>query len=425
MKAEIIAVGTELLMGYTVNTNAAWLAKELLNIGIGTYYQQVVGDNPKRMLAAIELATSRSDLVIVTGGLGPTRDDVTKQVVSQYLNTSLVVDDWQKAENQRYYDKNNRVMTAFDLNQALIVEGSTPLHNTVGLACGFVVESRRESDSSYQYLMVLPGPPFELKQMVIDAAIPYLKEHYYRETEIDSLYLNFYGIGEAPLALKIDDFITRQTNPTIAIYAKPRRVTIRLTANATSHQEAEELNQALADQLLEVLGDYFMGYGEGYTLEEEVIRLLKEQHKTLVTAESLTGGLVVERLTQVPGASEVIYGGLVTYQPEAKQELLGVNAETINAHSVYSEAVVREMAEGSLQQSGADLAIALSGVAGPDSDQNHPVGEVHLALAVRGEETQYQLRDIGNRPRNTVKEIAMYDALALIANHLKKQNKCS
>lgn len=425
MKAEIIAVGTELLMGYTVNTNVAWLAKQLLNIGIGTYYQQVVGDNPKRMLESIDLATSRSDLVIVTGGLGPTRDDVTKQVVSQYLNTPLVVDDWQKAENQKYYDKNNRVMTDFDLNQALIVEGSYPLHNTVGLACGFVVEGKGESDTRNQYLMVLPGPPFELKTMVTEVAIPYLQSHYDTESEIDSLYLNFYGIGEAPLALKIDNFISQQTNPTIAIYAKPRRVTVRLTANATSHQEAEKLNQALADQLLEVLGDYFMGYGEQYRLEEEVIRLLKEQNKTLITAESLTGGLVVEHLTKVPGASQVVYGGLVTYQPEAKQALLGVKFETIDTYSVYSEAVVREMAEGALQESGADLAIALSGVAGPDRDQDHPVGEVHLALAVRGGETQYQLRDIGNRPRNTVKEIAMYDALALVVNYLKQQNKCS
>lgn len=420
MKAEIIAVGTELLMGYTINTNAAWLAKELLNIGIGTYYQQVVGDNPERMIEAIELAASRSDLVIVTGGLGPTRDDVTKQIVAEYLGTSLVVDDWQKERNQKYYDKNNRVMTEFDLNQALIAEGSTPLHNTVGLACGFVSKQKSKETSDPQYMMVLPGPPFELKSMVTDQAIPYLKEHYYTDTEIDSLYLNFYGIGEAPLAVKIDDFITAQTNPTIAIYAQPRRVTVRLTANAKTHEEAEALNQQLADQLLEVLGKYFMGYGERYSLEEEVIRLLKEQNKKLVTAESLTGGLVVEHLTQVPGSSDAVYGGFITYQPEAKTAMLNVSQASIDEHSVYSETVARQMAEGALEESQADLAIALSGVAGPGSDQGHPVGEVHIALAIRGEETRYKLSDIGNRPRRTVQETAMYDALALIVNYLKE-----
>ena len=376
MKAEIIAVGTEILMGYIVNTNASWIGQELLDIGIGTYYQQVVGDNRGRMEEAIKLAASRSDIVIVSGGLGPTRDDITKQVVADFLGKSLVIDAKQEDKVKAYYHRRNYDYGLLDANQAAIAEGSQPYFNDVGLACGYGGEFMKENGTN-GLIVVVPGPPFELKPMFTNYVKPHLQNIFQEADNIESLYLNFYGRGETMLSKDLDDLIQDQSNPTIALYAQPNRVTLRLTASGRNREETNKLNQETADKIIERSKEYFIGYGENFTLEDYVVNKLIDEKKTITAAESLTGGLVLNSLAQISGVSQVLYGGFVTYMTPSKVELLDVDPVVIEEHSVVSEPVVRQMAEKARLKADTDLSLALTGVAGPESLEGHPAGEVY------------------------------------------------
>lgn len=414
MKAEIIAIGTELLMGYVVNTNASYISQSLLDIGIGTYYQQVVGDNDERIIEALALAASRSDLIILSGGIGPTRDDRTKLVLAEFLEEELSYDADQLKKVEMHYKKNNRIITEGDYQQALTISDSQTFFNEVGLASGLGYSRLSQNTLKSQHFIVLPGPPFEMKHMMENFVKPFIENQREDYEQIESLYINFYGLGEARVAQAIDDLIVSQTNPTLAIYAKPRLTTVRITASASNKLQAAELNQQAADKIIARLSEFYIGAGEHLSFEASVLRLLKEKKQTLSVAESLTGGMVMEELTAVSGASEVLKGGFVTYQNELKINLLGVNAATIDQYTVVSAEVAMEMAEQCLRKCHTDYALSLTGVAGPNPLEGHPAGRVFIALATKQKATQVIKLELVDKPRDIVREISKHEALNLL-----------
>lgn len=422
MKAEIIAVGTELLMGYVVNTNTSDIAQRLLSIGIGTYYQQVVGDNSERLKEALTLASERSDLIILSGGIGPTRDDMTKIILAEFLNEPLVYDPRQMEKVEDNYRRNNRKITEGDFRQALTIESGETFYNEVGLACGLGYEKTSLLIANgHQHYIVLPGPPYEMNHMMENYVKPYLKNHREETVQIESMYLNFYGLGEARVAQAIDDLVVSQTNPTIAIYARPRLTTIRVTSSASNKETAIQMNHKLAEELKNRMSDYYIGTGEHLSFEAYVLNLLEEHQKTLSVAESLTGGLVMSSLTAIPGASTVIKGGFVTYQTQQKEKLLGIKPEIIEEYTVVSAEVAQEMAEKCLAHCKSDFALSLTGVAGPGPLEEHPAGLVFIALAIKDEPTQIIKLMIDGKPREVVREIAKHEALNLLRKYLMEK----
>ena len=296
MKSEIITVGTELLMGQVINTNSATIARELAKLSIPTYYQQTVGDNPERMLESIQLASSRSDLIILSGGLGPTTDDITKQVLAKFVQKELVEDEEAMDKIIRFHKQSHRPMSPNNRLQALAFEGETVFKNHNGLAIGGAVET----DSTI--FIVLPGPPSELKMMLEKEAIPYLKDKVSNEGTFVSRYLRFFGIGESRLVTDLEQLIEEQTNPTIAPYAGMYEVVLRLTANGDTKEECEQLLDELEEKILSVEGEYFYGYGEYETLLSITSELLNSSGLSIASAESLTGGLFASTLISVEGS---------------------------------------------------------------------------------------------------------------------------
>lgn len=419
MKAEIIAVGTELLMGYVINTNTSYISQQLLDIGIGTYYQQVVGDNEERLLEAFEIAANRSDIIILSGGIGPTRDDVTKQVLSGFLNQPLIHDAAQLEKVNQHFSAQGRELSYSDHRQALTLQDGETFFNEVGMACGTGYVKQRPNLPN-QYFIVLPGPPFEMEHMMVHAVKPYLEKNVHEKIVIESLYMNFYGIGEARLAQQLDDLIVAQENPTIAVYAQPRITTVRLTANGLTSEEALQKNLRMSDTIMERLEEHFIGYGAEHTFETTIVELLKQTGKNLSVAESLTGGLVMESLTRVAGASTVIKGGVVTYQTAMKEELLHVDHKLIEDHSVVSAECAAAMAEQCLLQCDSDVALSLTGVAGPDPVDNHQVGEIYISLAIKGQATRTKALELTYRPRQIIRTIAKNEALNLLRHYLNE-----
>lgn len=417
MKAEIITIGTELLMGYTVNTNSSVLSQKLLDMGIGVYYQQTVGDNENRLLEAIEIAANRSDLIIFTGGIGPTRDDITKFVIAKYFQTELVEDSDQWNKIQTYFSSQDRKLSDTDFFQSLTFKNGTSFFNEVGLACGSALHKTK--DKHNQVIIVLPGPPFEMNYMFDHYAKPYIQSIFQKEDVIESSYLNFYGIGEAQVAKELDDLIIQQTNPTIALYAKPKQVTVRLTANAKTKHEAQQINQNLANDIINRIPSAFLGYGQDYLIENHIIDLLIENNKSLSIAESLTGGLVLESLTNIEGVSKILKGGFVTYSNQAKIELLNIDPQIIEKNSVVSSQVAIAMAENCLEICHSDLALGFTGVAGPDELEGHPVGQVFIALAKKNEATTVIELNISDKPRSIVRLQSKNEGLNLIREYLK------
>ncbi|WP_124057457.1 competence/damage-inducible protein A [Vaginisenegalia massiliensis] len=414
LKAEIIAVGTELLMGYTLNTNSHDLARQLLTWGIGTYYQQVVGDNPLRLKEALKLASQRSDLIILTGGIGPTRDDLTKEVLADFLGIELVHDQTQLAKIEAYLNSVNRSLTEYDRKQALFLMGGQALYNEVGLACGTLY-----STVQGQTFISLPGPPFEMKAMMSGPLKDYILDHYFNNQVIQSRYLNFYGLAEAQVAAQLDDLIQNQMNPSIAIYAQPKLVTIRLTANASSEQEAQSILELASQPILQRLGTAYIGPGEHYGLAESLLDALVLKGQTLAVVESLTGGLVLSPLIEIPGASKVIKGGLVTYQTELKHLLLDLNLEFLEQAGVVSPECAQAMAKACLNKCHSDIALSLTGVAGPTNQEDQPVGRVFIGLASKSGDLICQRCDFGQKSRNEIRQLAKNEALNIARKYLQ------
>ena len=393
MKAEIIAVGTELLLGQIVNTNAQYLSQRLAGLGIDVYFQTVVGDNAGRIRLAIETARSRADLLIFTGGLGPTQDDLTKDVLAEYLGRKLVIHEpsLRKIEERL---AGNLIRIESNRRQALMIEGSEPLPNENGLAVGNALTA----DGTHYVL--LPGPPVEMKAMFDGPATAWLLRLLGESRPLHSLTLRFAGIGESALEQLLIDLIRGQIDPTIAPYAKEGEVAIRLSTKAASEAEAAAKLEKTVREIERLAGRYLYAK-EDVPLEKTVVELLRASGRTAATAESCTGGLLAELITSVPGSSEAFAGGVVVYTNAMKRELLGVPAELLEgpgAPGAISGETAAAMAERTVLGTGADYALAITGVAGPSPSEGKPPGLVYVALAERGGRTDvHELKMSGGR----------------------------
>ncbi len=416
MKAEIIAVGTEILTGQITNTNAQFLSEEFAKLGIDVFFQTAVGDNEERLLSVIDLASKRSELVVLCGGLGPTEDDLTKQMLAKYLGRDLVFDEQaNKRLDEFFATRPQFARTANNERQAQLIEGSIPLQNSTGLAVGGVLEV---NDVTY---VVLPGPPSELKPMVLDSLVPLLSGNH---KQLYSRVLRFFGIGESQLVTVLTDLIDNQTDPTIAPYAKTGEVTLRLSTKADDVASAKAKLDALEHKILAKktlnsipLEQLLYGYGDDNSMARVVFDLLKEKHKTITAAESLTAGLFQSSIADFSGSSAVFNGGFVTYSIEEKSKMLHIPLEDLQEHGVVSHFTAEKMAEQSRLLTNADFGIGLTGVAGPDSLEGHPAGTVFIGIATR--EKVHSIRVvIGGRSRSDVRYIATLYAFNLVRQAL-------
>lgn len=400
MTVELVCVGTEILLGNIVNTNAAYLAEQCAMLGLSCYHQSVVGDNEQRMEETIRRAVSRSDIVILSGGLGPTKDDLTKEVTARVFDMELLEDPHTRARIQEYFDQNHRgQITENNWKQAQVPEGAMVIDNYNGTAPGLILQKDGKT------AILLPGPPNELKPMFERDIRPFLNR---LEPEgIYSKMVKICGFGESKVESMITDILESQTNPTIAPYAKTGEVHLRITAKAINEETADEMMEPMMEELYRRFGSQIFTTEEAVTLEETVVELLKEKGKTVTTAESCTGGLVAGRLLNVPGASSVYMEGYITYSNEAKEKLLGVSHSTLEQCGAVSKETACEMAEGAAKAAGADLAISVTGIAGPDGGtKEKPVGLVYVGCYADGEARAYEFHFTGNRAKNRESTVA-------------------
>ena len=415
MKAEIIAVGTEILTGQIVNTNAQFLSEKLAEIGVDVYFQTAVGDNEARLLSLLEIAQNRSNLVILTGGLGPTEDDLTKQTLAKFLGRDLTFDAQALAKLDDFFaHRPDYARTPNNERQAQIVQGSTPLPNETGLAVGGMIEV-----DGVTYV-VLPGPPSELKPMVLNELLPRLTTG----AKLYSRVLRFFGIGESQLVTILSDLIEEQTDPTIAPYAKTGEVTLRLSTKATSQDEAQKALDNLEEKILArqtfegvALKDICYGYGEEASLASVVVEELKKKKQTITAAESLTAGLFQATLANFSGASTIFKGGFVTYSLEEKAKMLDIPKVELEEYGVVSAFAAEKMAEQARLKTQSDFGISLTGVAGPDSLEGHPAGTVFIGLS-QASGTEVIQVNIAGRSRADVRKIAVMHAFNLVRKAL-------
>lgn len=391
MKAEIIAIGTEILLGDIVNSNAQYIAQELAALGIDMYYQQVVGDNEKRIIHAFDEAYSRSDIIITTGGLGPTEDDLTKEVAAKYFKKELLPNEEAIEKIKNYFKFRERKMTENNLKQGLILEGAIIINNDNGTAPGVIIEENSK------VMIILPGPPKEMKPMFEDTVRPYLQKK--ADSIIMSRVIKILGIGESAVAEELKDIMAAQTNPTIAPYAKDVGVMLRITAKANNEEEASKLIEPIEKEIKNRLGDNIYAT-EDVNIEDVVAKLLIEKKLTISTAESCTGGMIAGTLINYPGISEVFLEGAVTYSNEAKHNRLGVKNETLEKYGAVSEETAREMAIGIANTAKTDVSIVTTGIAGPEGGTpEKPVGLVYIGVYFKGEVTVKKYVFNGNRSR--------------------------
>ena len=415
MKAEIIAVGTEILTGQIVNTNAQFLSEKLAEIGVDVYFQTAVGDNEARLLSLLEIASQRSNLVILTGGLGPTEDDLTTQTLAKFLEKDLVFDPQAQEKLDIFFaHRPDYARTPNNERQAQIVEGATPLPNETGLAVGGV------SEVDGVTYVVLPGPPSELKPMVLNQLLPKLMTG----TKLYSRVLRFFGIGESQLVTILADLIDQQTDPTLAPYAKTGEVTLRLSTKAVNQEKADQALDILESQILSrqtfeeiSLRDICYGYGEETSLASVVVEELKKRQKSITAAESLTAGLFQATLADFSGVSAIFNGGFITYSLEEKSKMLDISEQELKEHGVVSEFTARKMAEQARIKTQSDYGVSLTGVAGPDSLEGHPAGTVFIGLA-HAKGTEVIKANIAGRSRADVRHIAVMHAFNLVRKAL-------
>jgi len=370
MHAEVLSVGTELLLGQTVNTDTTIVAKALSMLGIDLLYAAVVGDNPARMEDAVRQALSRSDILITTGGLGPTGDDLTKETVAAAAGRKLVLESSSYERLKEYFGEN---MADNQKKQAMLPEGCTVLPNDHGTAPGCAFETENG-----KIVIMLPGPPSELTPMLHEYVVPYLSQ--FQNAVISSHSVHVFGRGEGAVAQMLDDLM-QNSNPTAAPYAKEGEMFVRVTAKAATKEEADEMCRPVVEEIRRRIGNFVYSV-DVETLEELVVQELRRTGKKLATAESCTGGLLGKRITDVAGSSEVFEMGCITYANAVKEQLLGVPHETLAAHGAVSEETARAMAEGIVRVSGADIGIGITGIAGPGGGtEEKPVGLVYIALS--------------------------------------------
>lgn len=392
MKAEIICVGTELLLGNIVNTNAAYLAEQLAGLGIPCFYQTVVGDNKERLLEVLGAAAKRSDLILLSGGLGPTQDDMTKETVAEFCKKKLVMDENSKKHIEEYFVGRGIKPAENNWKQAMLPEGCRVLENHNGTAPGMAVESAKGT------FILLPGPPEELRLMFEESVIPYLRA--LTPGVILSQTVKICGLSESSVEEGIRDLIDQQTNPTIATYAKTGEVHIRVTASAETQKEAGKRIKPLVKELKSRFGNDIYTTENDVTLEKALADLLTSAGLTISCAESCTGGLVSATLINVPGISELYKAGFVTYSNKAKRRLLGVKKGTLQKYGAVSSQTAEEMVKGLLAETKTDVGIAVTGIAGPDGGtKEKPVGLVYISCNVKGKITVQECHFKGDRDK--------------------------
>lgn len=408
--AEIIAVGTELLLGNIANTNAQVLSQSLSALGINVFWHTVVGDNPARLRQAVDTARHRADILITTGGLGPTYDDLTKETVCAACGKALVFHPEILSDIADFYEKNlHAPMPDNNRQQAMLPEGCVVFDNPVGTAPGCAFEA------DGVHVLMLPGPPHEMVTMLRRCAEPYLRS-LSREIIVSHDIMTF-GLGESYVDQLLHEKMSHMENPSLATYAKPCEVRLRATAKAQSAEQAEEMLAPVVEQVKGLLGPYV--YGVDVTgLEEVCSALLLERGLTLATAESCTGGLIARRITALPGASRVYRGGVVSYWTEVKAAVLGVPQDLLDQYGAVSEPTARAMAEDARRITGADIAVSVTGVAGPDPDERgNPVGLVFIGLATP-DGTFCRRTESGRRTRNRIQDLSANHALDMVRRYL-------
>ena len=408
--AEIIAVGTELLLGNTANTDAQDVSQLLSELGINVYFHTVVGDNPERLKQAVEIAKSRADIIITTGGLGPTYDDLTKQTLAEAFGKKLVFNETVAEQIREFFSKrlHNMDMPENNLRQAELPEGCVIFDNGVGTAPGCAFES------GGKHVLMLPGPPRECRAMLQACCSPYLKE--LSGSGIYSHNIHIFGLGESAVEEKLRGIMEELRNPTLAPYAKEGEVMLRLTARAGSNCEADALMAPVLDKVRETLGDVIYGVDTG-SLENTVAALLIERGLTVAAAESCTGGLLSKRLTDIPGASSFFMGGAVAYSIQSKTTFFGVSQELIKEKGAVSREVALAMADGARESLGADIGIGITGIAGPGGDGSGlEAGTVFVALTTGGASFCKDLRLQYDRDR--VRIISSSQALDMLRRYL-------
>lgn len=387
LTAEIICVGTELLMGQVINTNGAHIAQGLSECGIAVNYSSVVGDNPQRLADAVRVALDRCDILVTTGGLGPTDDDLTKEIIAEVMGKELVFHEPSMEKMLAYLKDAGKNMSKNNEKQAYLPKDCIVLDNDNGTAPGCIMEDKNK------WAVLLPGPPKEMKPMFKKAT-----EHLKKISGVimKSRVVRVFGIGESRAAALLDDLIKEQTNPTIAPYAKEGEVTFRITASGESEAEVDAMLEDMAEKVYGRIGEYIYGEGDDNSLAEVVVKALSEKSMSVATCESCTGGLIGQMLTRVPGASEVFKFGFITYSNQAKEQLAGVKRDTLDKYTAVSEAVAMEMAEGTRRRTNADIAVSVTGYAGPTGEN---VGLVYVGISDKNGCEAYRFMQTGDRER--------------------------
>lgn len=403
MKCEILCVGTELLLGDTLNTNSQFLAKELSFLGIGVFHQSVVGDNPERVRESLKVAFDRSDMVITTGGLGPTKDDLTKEECAKFFNKKLILNEEALSRLKAIFIKRGFELSESNIKQSYLPEGCIPMQNNNGTAPGCIITDNNKT------LIMLPGPPKEVYPMFKESVVPYLKT--LSDDVFVSKVLRVFGIGESNAADRISNLLDNE-NPTVAPYAKDNEVIFRITAKCKNEDEAAILIKPVEQEIREKLGDCIYGEGEK-TLEYVVGELLVNNNLTISAAESCTGGLVSGKLINYPGISSAFLEGAVTYTNEAKMKRLNVKKETLDKYGAVSEQTAKEMAEGIAKAAGTDIGVSTTGIAGPGGGSDEkPVGLVYIGIYYNNETYVKKLNLSGSREK--IRNRAVMEVLDMI-----------
>ncbi len=408
MNCEIIAVGTELLLGNIVNTNAQFISQELAGIGIPVYFQTVVGDNPKRLRSALEIAFSRADLVVATGGLGPTEDDLTKEVAAEYFGKEMVLDQESLDSIESFFKGQRLTMSKNNVKQAMIPAGSICLKNDRGTAPGCIIEDGEKA------MILLPGPPVEMTYMFSNYAMDFLRK---KSSDVFfSKSLRICGVGESQAEETIKDLIQNQTNPTIAPYAKLSECEFRVTAKAPSKEEALRIMQPTVDEIYSRLKENIYGEDDA-TIESTVVSLLQKNRLTIACAESCSGGMLTAQLVNCSGVSDTLLESVVTYSNQAKMKRINVSEETLKTFGAVSKETALEMAKGIAETSGADVGVSITGIAGPlGGTDEKPVGLVYIGLCIKGQLHVKELRLRGDRQK--IRSRAVTNALDFLRRQL-------
>jgi len=415
-KAEILCVGTEILIGDIVNTNAAWLSRELCFMGISQYHQAVIGDNSDRLSHTVETTLDNCELLVITGGLGPTYDDITKETVARIIGKELVYSKELYDEIHRFFRHKGKKMTENNRKQAYYIDGASVLKNDIGTAPGMLC--RFEYKGSEKIIVLLPGPPEEMKHMWSNYAKPEIERH--TSKVFVTRNINIVRMGESEVAQKLDSLMRRSTNPTIAPYCKTAETRLRVTASAETKEEAQRICDDMVEHIKTTeVGDYI--YGTDTEIPVAVVELLIAKKLKIATAESCTGGLLAKMITDVAGASSVFEGGMVSYSNSIKYKALGVSPSILDKYGPYDHRVAAQMAEGAKRIIDADIGVGITGIAGPNGGtEDKPVGTVYIAVYYNGKSKVTKFKFGRKLSRERIRELAAINALIMVMEVIKK-----